>query len=185
VRARGETCIGHGTFRCYREAGTRILYPAQDKALCQARRTGAERLPRSPGTLIPAPGLVASDRRRQWHRDTDAPPPGTSETFLPVISPISRGSGERPPSGSHHGRKRGRSDSKAAGSHRHRGQARAHRPCRGCAYEMNTPQACSAARSIIRAALLCGVISRMATVPSLRFCFTKLGLPGFTKSTPW
>ena len=41
------------------------------------------------------------------------------------------------------------------------------------------------ARSIIRAALLFGVISRMATVPSLMFCFTKLGLPGLTKSTPW
>jgi hypothetical protein len=49
----------------------------------------------------------------------------------------------------------------------------------------NTPHASSAARSIIRAALLSGVISRMATVPSLMFCFTKLGLPGLTKSTPW
>jgi hypothetical protein len=49
----------------------------------------------------------------------------------------------------------------------------------------NTPHASSADRSIIRAALLRGVISRMATVPSLMFCFTKLGLPGLTKSTPW
>jgi hypothetical protein len=49
----------------------------------------------------------------------------------------------------------------------------------------STPHASSSARSTIRAALLSGVISRMATVPSLMFCFTKLGLPGLTKSTPW
>ena len=45
--------------------------------------------------------------------------------------------------------------------------------------------ASSAARSTIRAAMVSGAISRMATVPSLIFCLTKLGLPGFTKSTPW
>ena len=50
---------------------------------------------------------------------------------------------------------------------------------------LGAPHASSAARSTIRAVLLSGVISRMATVPSLMFCFTKLGLPGLTKSTPW